>query len=313
MSNIDRFALAPRALFLGMAGNFSPPSLLSLLESGIEVCAVVLPVRDRHAGQPALRPLKKPAQARPMLPVLQSSLHNSITNMAWKRDMPVWEVARLSAHETIDLFSNYQPDVLCVACFSLYIPRAILTIPRLGCLNVHPSLLPANRGPDPLFWTFHEGHRETGVTIHMMDEGLDTGPIVAQQKITVPDGITYRQLEAECAALGGKLLAQSFWQLYHGTATLAPQDESKSSYLPMPAEKDYIVVAAKWEARHVYNFIRGVATMGQPVTLIVGDESIQVADAISYSLNDASRDMNSEFMKVRCMDGWVLVQKGTGL
>src|SRR5690348_3969997 len=123
MSNIDRTSSAPRALFLGMAGNFSPPSLLSLLESGVEVCAVVLPARDRHAGQPALRPLEKPAQQRPVLPVLQSSLHNSIATIAWKRDIPVWEVASMSAPETINLFTRYRPDIMCVACFSLYIPR----------------------------------------------------------------------------------------------------------------------------------------------------------------------------------------------
>ena len=298
---------APRALFLGMSGNFSPPSLLALLKGGVEVCAVVLPARDRYAGQTALRPLEKPAQARPMLPVLHSSLHNSITNIAWKRDIPVWEVASMSDSETIKLFSRYQPDILCVACFSLYITSAILDIPRLGCINVHPSLLPDNRGPDPLFWTFHDGYRESGVTIHIMDEWLDTGPIVNQEKITVPDGITYAQLEAECAALGGKLLAQSVWQLHTGTASLTLQDESQSSYLPIPAEKDYMVIAAEWEARRVYNFIRGVATMGQPVTLITGDESIQVTHAISYSLSNADRDMNGENVRVRCKDGWVLV------
>jgi len=291
----------PRALFLGMAGNFSPPSLLSLLESGVEVCAVVLPARDHHAGQPALRRLEKPAQARPMLPVLQSSLHNSIVTIAWKRDIPVWEVASMSAPETINLFTQYRPDIGCVACFSLYIPRAILDIPRLGCLNVHPSLLPANRGPDPLFWTFHDGHRETGVTIHRMDERLDTGPIVAQEKITVPDGITYAQLEAECAALGGKLLAQSLWQLYYGTATLAPQDESKSSYLPMPTEKDYVVVAAEWEARRVYNFIRAVAKRGMPVTLISDDRSLQVTGAISYSHEYVYVTLGEETIRVQCM------------
>ena len=313
MSNIDRTSRAPRALFLGMTGNFSPPPLLSLLESGVEVCAVVLPMRDRHAGQPALRRLEKPPQVRPMLPVLQSSLHNSIVSIAWKRDIPVWEVASMSAPETINLFSHYQPDILCVACFSLYIPRAILTVPRLSCLNVHPSLLPANRGPDPLFWTFHDGHQETGVTIHMMDEGLDTGPIVAQEKITVPDGIPYAQLEAECAALGGTLLVQSFWQLYNGTAPMTPQDESKSSYLPMPTEKDYMVNAAEWEARRVYNFIRGVASRGRPVTIIAGDESIQVMDVISYSQNKVDWNVMDEIMRVRCMDGWVLVQRGTRL
>jgi methionyl-tRNA formyltransferase len=306
---------APRALFLGMAGNFSPPALLALLDGGIDVCAVVLPARDHHAAQPALRPVEPPLQARPMLPMLQSSLHNSITNIAWKQNIPAWEVASMSVPETIDLFSHYKPDIMCVACFSLYIPRTILDIAPLGCLNVHPSLLPANRGPDPLFWTFHDGHHETGVTIHRMDEGLDTGPIVAQEKIIVPDGITFTQLEAECAALGGNLLARSLWQLYQGTAVLSPQDEAKSSYLPMPTDKDFVVRAAEWEARRVYNFIRGIASKTQPVTLLVEEQSIQITGAISYSRNQTSQNDTdniediSDSIGVRCVDGWVFVNR----
>jgi methionyl-tRNA formyltransferase len=308
MSNINVSTPAPRALFLGMAGNFSPPALLALLEGGVEVCAVLLPARDHHPGQPALRLIEPPLQARPMLPVLQSSLYNSIINIAWKRNIPVWEVTSMSAPETINLFSQYQPDMMCVACFSLYIPRAILDISRLGCLNVHPSLLPANRGPDPLFWTFHDGYHETGVTIHLMDEGLDTGPMVAQEKITVPDGVTYTQLEAECAALGGRLLVRSLRQLYQGIATLTPQDETKSSYLPMPADKDFVVQAAEWEARRVYNFIRGVASRGQPVTIITGDESIQATNVVSYSHNGIHSNTSDGIIEVRCLDGWVLIK-----
>jgi methionyl-tRNA formyltransferase len=308
MSNINLSSPLPRALFLGMAGNFSPPALLALLNGGIDVCAVVLPARNHQPRQPALRLVEPPLKARPMLPVLHSSLYNSIANIAWKQHIPVWEVASMSALETINLFSQYQPDIMCVACFSMYIPRAILDIPRLGCLNVHPSLLPANRGPDPLFWTFHDGHHETGVTIHRMDEGLDTGPIVAQEKITVPDGTTYGQLEAECAAQGGKLLVRSLWQLYQGTATLTPQDETKSSYLPMPTGKDYVVVAAKWEAWRVYNFIRGVGSRVQPVTLITDDQSMRVTDALSYSRKDTDSNRSDGIIRVGCLDGWVIVR-----
>ncbi len=312
MSNIDRTSPVPRALFLGMAGSFSPPALLALLDNGIDVCAVVLPMRDHHPSPPALRLLEPPQPARSMLPVLQSSLHTSITNIAWKRGIPVWEVSRMSAPDTINLFTQYQPDITCVACFSLYIPRAILHIPRLGCLNVHPSLLPANRGPDPLFWTFHDGQHETGVTIHMMDEGLDTGPIVAQERVMVPDGISYTQLEAECATLGGKLLARSLWQLHDGSAKLTPQDETKSSYLPMPTSKDYVVMASEWEARRVYNFIRGIVSRGEPVTIIMNGQSLQVTNAISYSRSDTSNgDISEEIVKVRCLDGWVCVTCGT--
>ena len=308
MSNMDASTPAPRALFLGMQGSFSFPPLLALLDNDIDVCAVVLPARDHPLERPAIRLLEPPLQARPLLPVLTSSLHTSIANIAWARRIPVWEVSRMSDPETINLFSQYQPDIMCVACFSLYIPRPILDIPRLGCLNVHPSLLPANRGPDPLFWTFHEGSRETGVTIHLMDEGLDTGPIVAQERLAVSDGITYGQLEAECAALGGKLLSRSVWRLYHHSAVLTPQDELQSSYLPMPAGKDFMVPAAEWEARRVYNFIRGITSRGDQVTILTEGQSIQVTSVISYSHKDIDGDSSDEAIKVQCMDGWVFVR-----
>ncbi len=313
MSNIERTSPAPRALFLGMMGSFSPPALLSLLHNEIDVCAVVLPARDQQPAHSAIRLLEPPAHPRSLLPVLHSSLHTSIARIAWKRHIPLWEVARMSDAETLNLFAHFQADIMCVACFSLYIPRTILDIPRLGCLNVHPSVLPANRGPDPLFWTFHEGSQETGVTIHVMDEGLDTGPIVAQQKIEVPDGIRYAQLEAQCAELGGQLLARSIWQRYQGNAILTPQDESKSSYLPLPGSDDYQVQASEWEARRVYNFIKGVASRDEPITLISEGRSIQIVDAISYSHEDINSDAyleeknSANAYRIRCRDGWVLV------
>jgi methionyl-tRNA formyltransferase len=300
---------------MGMSGSFSHPSLLALLESGVDVCAVVLPARVNDASLPSMGRLEPPVKARAMLPVLSSSLHTTITRIAWERSIPVWEVQRMSDPETRAVYASYMPDAYCVACFSLYIPRNILDIPRLGCLNVHPSLLPANRGPDPLFWTFRNGDEQTGVTIHLMDEGLDTGPIVAQERIDVPDGIRYVELEAQCAELGGRLLARSLWERYCGTARLTPQDESQSSYLPMPTTDEYVVPVAAWTARRVYNFVRGVATKEHPVTLLVDGRELRVANAISYSHKDT--DSNSSDLivessaekdtRVMCEDGWVRV------
>ena len=299
----------PRVIFFGMRGSFSHPPLLALLENGIDVLAVVLPAQVEDATQPGIRCLEPLPKARSLLPVLHSSLHTSILQIAWEREIPVWEVQRMSGQETIDVLCGYQPDLICVACFSLYIPRKVLDIPRLGCLNVHPSLLPANRGPDPLFWTFHEGSRQTGVTIHLMDEGLDTGPIVAQERIDVPDGIRYDELETQCAALGGKLLARAVSERFQGMAALIPQDESQSSYLPMPSEKEFIVPVAEWDARRVYNFVRGLAGRGVPVKLLVMDDLVTVSDAISYSHEPMRFDTGSV---VRCRDGSVSVLVGKG-
>jgi len=305
---------SPRALFLGMQGNFSHPPLRALLESGIEVCAIVIPARDQNLAQAAMRRLEPPPKTRSLLPVLHSSLHTSIAHIAWERGIPLWEVQRMSDPETLAVFAAYQPDVLCVACFSLYIPRSILDIPRLGCLNVHPSLLPANRGPDPLFWTFREGTQQTGVTIHLMDEGLDSGPIVAQEHVEVPNGIRYAQLEAQYAALGGKLLVRSVWELYQGTADPRPQDKSQSSYLPLPSSEDFVVPVAQWNARHVYNFIRGVASRGEPVQLLVDGQHMLVTDAISYSHRNTDNDPKAITEKadrevsVKCRDEWIKVK-----
>jgi len=315
MSNTAQTARSPRVLFLGMQGNFSHPPLRALLEAGIEVCAVVIPAaQSPMQDQPAIRRREQPQTSRSMLPVLQSSLHASILQLAWKRQIPVWEVRRMNDPETINVFVRYQPDVICVACFSKRIPRVILDIPRFGCLNVHPSLLPANRGPEPLFWTFREGSQLTGVTIHLMEEDMDSGPILAQEVVDVPDGISYSQLEAQCAELGGKLLARSAWNLYKCVAVPVVQDESKRSYHGFPSDDDFVVPVLEWSARHVYNFICGVASWGTPITLRVGNRSVLVEKAISYSPKDmdyGDSDVNGqpgEGVWVRCKQGSVRVK-----
>jgi len=318
MSNAAQTTRSPRILFLGMQGNFSYPPLRALLEAGIEVCAIVIPAEKTLKGDPdlpAIRRREQPQASRSMLPVLQSTLHTSILQLAWERHIPVWEVRQLSAPETISVFAAYQPDVICVACFSKRIPRAILDIPHLGCLNVHPSLLPTNRGPEPLFWTFREGDQQTGVTIHLMDDGMDTGPVVAQEAIEVPDGIGYAQLEAQCAELGGKLLARCVLDLYHGVAVPVLQDETKSSYHAFPSDNDFVVPVAEWSARHVYNFICGVASWGTPIMVQVGNNPVHVKNAVSYSLKDTGRgdsELNGqpgEEFWVRCKRGSVAVTK----
>lgn len=297
----------PRILFLGMQSNFSHPSFRALLESGIEVCGVIVPAHPNDAHTSAIRRLPPPAKRRGMLTVLDSGVQHSVIQMAWEWQIPIWEVQRMKDAEAIELFHQFNPDIICVACFSLYIPRVILAIPRLGCLNVHPSLLPDNRGPDPLFWTFRRGDTHTGVTIHLMDEGLDTGAILAQAAIEVPDGITYPKLEARCASLGGELLVQTVEKLYRGEAVSTPQDEAQSCYLPFPGAQDFIIDPATWDARHVYNFIRGVSGREEEIRLKIGERMLRVTKGISYSFEKASGE-NGGATIVHCKAGWVAVK-----
>ena len=311
----------PRVLFFGMHGNFSLPSLHALLESDIEVCAVVVPAthvdqfQSDSPDQVALA-LYRREQVRPAhstLPVLQSSHESSIVQLAWQRKIPLWEVHRLADPSTISILASYQPDVLCVACFSQRIPRAVLDIAHLGCLNVHPSLLPTNRGPEPLFWTFRHGCRQTGVTIHFMNEEMDSGAILAQEVIPVADGMSYVQLELDCARRGGKLLSQTVWDLYQGIAFSQNQDENSSSYYGFPSNEDFVVPVADWDAEHVYNFICAVAHWGGPIVLQFGDERVTIQKATSYNHEDTDdlpfkhNFWQDDKLWIRCKRGWVAV------
>src|SRR6266567_1927269 len=244
MSNNRSLQRVPRVIFFGMQGAFSSPSLIALLESGIEVCAVVMPATALPGSTPpAIQRKELPRAVRTALPIFTQTARRSIIDIAREKNIPMWEVQKLGNRETIATLTTYQADMICVACFSLLIPRAILQLPRLGCLNVHPSLLPQNRGPEPLFWTFREGNDTTGVTIHLMDEQMDSGDILVQETISVPDGITYNQLEGWCAASGGELLAQAVWELCQGRSTAIAQDDSKSSYHSFPTAPDFVVNA----------------------------------------------------------------------
>ena len=305
-----------RVIFLGMQSNFSHPSLRALLAAGVEVCAVVLPAAQSTPGGPALRRLEPPSRRRAFLPVNQSFLHTGVQQIAWERGIPLWEVARLDDPAVTDLFTSLQPDLICVACFSRFIPPALLNIPRLGVLNVHPSLLPDNRGPEPLFWTFRLGHERTGVTIHLMEEKLDSGPVLVQEALAVPEGISYAELEQQTAELGGVLLARAVGDLMSGQAHPRPQDESQSHYYPYPSNQngrdDFVIYPAQWDARHVYNFICGVKEWGEPLTLVADTElTLLIEDVLDYSykpndlrLHTSERDA----WPVRCKRGMVVVK-----
>ncbi|GAC1643101.1 MAG: hypothetical protein NVS4B12_07020 [Ktedonobacteraceae bacterium] len=298
-----------------MQGNFSAPSLQALLDTDIDVCAVVIPVSPIPGlKQPAIQRREQPRGIRTALPLL--SLHPSIVQIAWQRHIPVWEVRSLTDAITYSTLAAYEPDGICVACFSQRIPRAILELPQLGCLNVHPSLLPANRGPVPLFWTFRNGDETTGVTIHFLEETMDTGDILAQEHIEVPDGISYEQLEMRCAIKGGTLLANAVHNLYKNNITHTSQDEAKSSYYSFPTNEDFVIRAGEWDARHIFNFINGVGHWDSPIEIRSAHQTFFTRQCTSYSQWNTNKPLENpensatfnQEIKLSCRDGWVKIR-----
>ncbi len=173
------------------------------------------------------------------------------------------------------------PDAVAVACFPWRLPPWLLALPRLGCLNVHPSLLPAGRGPEPVFWTLRRGERESGATVHLMDAGFDTGPVVAQVQMPVPDDARAPDLESALMALGGTLLVDALPKLAAGSLRPIPQDDAAATYAPLPSPADWLLptsLPAGW----AFRFARGVAPLGGPLAAQGRFGLLPVREAVAH-------------------------------
>lgn len=298
-------------VFFGASGAFSRPSLDALLQAGYRVRAIVVSalagITTNESPPFTILPATTPrhAGARRMLPLLAPPASGSILQIAAERDIPALEVARLRDPRTLDALAAFDPDVICVACFSRRLPAAVLRLPRLGCLNVHPSLLPANRGPDPLFWTFRRGDPETGATIHLMDDGFDTGPILRQQRISVPDGVSERVLEHTCATTGGELLVRSIADLASGEPHAVLQDERLATSHPWPQPEDYVISTDR-SARWAYNFAAGLGHRAVPIVIRVSGAVFEVLAPIGYDSEAALHvpwRCDGDVLSVQCSPG----------
>jgi methionyl-tRNA formyltransferase len=280
---------------LGALGRFSCAPLAALLAAGLPVCAVVV-ARGRgprlpHTASPAERPgspegsIRRlaPAPAAPgALPLLDAGGALTVLDLAWERDIPVFEVDRLTDPDCLETLAGAAPDVICVACFPRILPPVLLALPRFGCLNLHPSLLPAHRGPAPLFWAFHAGDTHTGVTLHIMDERIDSGDLLLQKSLEIPEGIAGAELEAACSREGAGLMVDAVRALPGGGLPRCPQYETGSSYESWPTLADLEVPTTR-PARWAFNFIRGVGDW-YPLWIPAGEQRLRVRRAIAWSL-----------------------------
>jgi methionyl-tRNA formyltransferase len=303
----------PSVVYFGMGGVLSQAPLLALLNAGLRVCAVVMPSPARLVGSP-LPPGTPPVRVRPpapaqpprgaLLPMLARSAE-TLAGIAAQHGIPLLEVARLAAPETLTPVRSFAPDVLCVSCFPWRLPPLLLAVPSLGSLNVHPSLLPHNRGPDPLFWTFYHGDARTGVTIHLMTADLDAGPIISQQSVVVLEGISEAALERALAERGGELLAEAVWALARGEARPRPQDATRATYYAWPEAEDYRITADR-PAERAYRFVRGLRERGQPIPLTLGDATYRVLQSLDY---DATAALDVPW-RLRASEVWLRCAPG---
>ena len=312
-----------RALFMGMPGQFSALVLERLLASDIEVAAVLLSGPKGSYLRPLL-PLRE--SAGPLsgedleLPVLNlpgdtgrhgEALPASLLSLASREGVPVFECGEVGQAETGDWLAGLSIDVVCVACWDGLIPEHLLKIPRHGFLNVHPSLLPAYRGPYPIFWQYRAGESATGVTVHWMDAGFDTGDIAGQREIRFEDGLRGAEAEAQCALAGGDLLAEVLAGMGKGQWLRWAQPEG-GSYFPAPSRGDF-ALDADWHARRAFNFVRANAEWGIPFRLDSEGGVRWLSDAIEWREGETPGPQYEGKVWLSFEGGWVLGERYVGV
>ncbi|HMT74550.1 MAG TPA: formyltransferase family protein [Chitinophagaceae bacterium] len=153
-----------------------------------------------------------------------------------------------------DAIEQYKPDIGVIMTFPYVLPAEIITMPAKGFVNFHYGLLPACRGPQPILWHLLNNDTEAGVTLHQLDAGIDTGPVITQEKIPIAQNDTYGTLQTKLAYLAAKLSANFLKILSYGTIIpSAPQDESKAAYYNMPGAKELTI---DWKMMSAEKIIR---------------------------------------------------------
>lgn len=157
---------------------------------------------------------------------------------ALSKGLKVLEPLRLKDPQFIETIKILSPDLIVVCAYGKIFPKELLEIPRFGCWNIHASLLPKYRGASPINWAILEGEKETGITIMLMDEGLDTGPILLQKKIEISEDDDAISLSKKLSFLGKDAILEAINLHKKGRLKASPQPENGVSYAPLIKKED---------------------------------------------------------------------------
>lgn len=267
-----------RVGFWGTHSLFSQVVLTTLLER-YAVTLVALPAGEAESLPVALWS-PPPTPAAEELVIVNNRVASPIVQTTWQKQIATYQLQQLRSPLVAEWLTAQALDLVCVACFPWRIPATVLTLPTYGFLNVHPSLLPAYRGPTPLFWQLRGGLSHGGVTVHWMDTTFDTGPIAAQTAIPFPDGATSADLDRLHAMTGAGLLLAVIRQLEAGHRPQQPQAAggSQQSWPTAAAFR----LERQWSVRHAYNFMCGTDEWRQPYPVTINGEELLLRRALSY-------------------------------
>ena len=180
-----------------------------------------------------------------------------------------------------------------------------------ACASAPVQATGADARPGASLWLPNEGLGNAGVTVHLLDDHADTGDIVAQAPIDLPDGITYSAAERVCSQEGARLLIEALDAIAAGRSRRRPQPHVDLPPAPVPTDADF-VITPDWSARRAFNFIRGVGGWGRPITISVGDERFTVREAVSYAAEATMSEPLQRVdrrLRIRCSSGVLVVTR----
>ena len=240
-----------KAVFMGTP-DFAVPTLQKMIDMGIEVTAVVTqPDKAKGRGKKVI--------------------YSPVKECALAHDLPVYQPVRIRKEpEFIQTLRDMQPDVIVVVAFGQILPKEILDIPRLGCVNVHASLLPKFRGAAPIQWSIIDGEEVTGVTTMLMDAGLDTGDMLLKAEIPMDPKETGGSLHDKLAAVGGELLEKTLIGLEAGTIVPEKQDDRQAGEYARMLDKELGHIDFNQPAVVIERLIRGLNPWPSAYTYIDG-------------------------------------------
>lgn len=227
-----------KIVFMGTP-DFAEKSLEAIYNSGHEILAVVTnPDRPKGRGM--------------------KMVSSPVKEFAVSKNLKIYQPEKVRKNiEFIEEIKKLQPDVICVVAYGKILPKEILDIPKLGCINVHGSLLPKYRGAAPIQWAVINGEKVTGVTTMYMDIGMDTGDMILKEEVSIGEDETTGELWDKLSEVGAKLLVKTLKQIEDGTATRIPQGED-FSMAPMLNKEMSKINWNSQSAQEIKNLVRGL-------------------------------------------------------
>lgn len=225
-------------VFMGTP-DFAKESLKAIYEAGYNILAVVT------------NPDKPKGRGMKLIP-------SPVKEYALEKNLKIYQPLKVRNNiEFLDKIKNLKPDVICVVAYGKILPKELLDIPRLGCINVHGSLLPQYRGAAPIQWAVLNGDKETGITTMYMDVGMDTGDMVLKEKVEIGENETTGELWDRLSKIGANLLVKTLKQIEEGTAPREKQGEN-FTLAPMLSKEMAKINWDEMDAIKIKNLVRGL-------------------------------------------------------